>query len=112
MVSVKALHLYLRQDEGYSASARVLPLGLRGGVPDESATVSQPKVLRESDPLMARQTADPRLLLLPRSRWPSVLKTPYIFVDRGYGAFVKKGARSGSTRCGASLRCFGTAAPC
>lgn len=85
IATMKDLQTFLRHEEGYSSSSRVLPLGLLGGVPDECATVSLPRVLQDSDPAMAQQAGDPRL---PVASEPLalVLKEPYIFMDRSDGA--------------------------
>lgn len=65
ILSYGGLDQFLRQSQFYGASGAVLPLGVRGGVPDKAADVKLADHLDSYDPSLAAQVREPGLVLLP-----------------------------------------------
>eukprot|EP00438_Fugacium_kawagutii_P022366 Skav205216 [mRNA] locus=scaffold400:107012:120315:- [translate_table: standard] len=67
ILSRGGLNTFLKEAELYKGSGVVLPLGMRGGVPDHAADVPLAEHLEHFAPQVAAQIRDPKMLLLPTS---------------------------------------------
>ena len=92
------LDQFLRQTQLYSGCGAVLPLGVRGGVPDHAADVPLADHLESLDPTMAAQVREPRLLLLSKGRRPRKVKRGYTWLSTSYPELVKRNVQAGLHR--------------
>eukprot|EP00435_Cladocopium_sp_Y103_P020181 s49_g4.t3 len=89
------LDQFLRQTQLYSGCGAVLPLGVRGGVPEHAADVPLADHLESLDPSMAAQVREPRLLLLSKGRRPKRVKRGYTWLSASYPELVKRNVKAG-----------------
>lgn len=89
---------FLRQTQLYSGCGAVLPLGVRGGVPDHAADVPLADHLEPFNPSMAAQIREPRLLLLSKGRRPRRVKRGYTWLSASYPELVKRNVQAGLHR--------------
>ena len=80
------------------AATAALPLGSLGGVPPSAVDVPLQTVLQDSAPLLARQSVEPSLLLLPASRRPGAVRRPAKLLAKTYPALVRRNIKVGLQR--------------
>ncbi|CAE8581762.1 unnamed protein product, partial [Polarella glacialis] len=78
-----------------SGSCHALPLGLRAGVPERAAQVDTADVVRDFDPVMAKQILEPASLLLPCKLRPVKLPRPFAKLAATYPQYVKRNIAAG-----------------
>jgi len=93
--SEKEIQSYLLHHFSYGERAPVLPLGLRGGVPEQAGGCDLAEQLGVEYAELAQQVLDPTALLMPRVKWPKTLKRPFRLLDRSYPSLCVKMLRSG-----------------
>ena len=90
---------YLKVAADYSPVATAaLPLGSLGGVPPSAADVPLQTVLQDSAPLLARQSVEPSLLLLPACRRPGAVRRPAKLLAKTYPDLVRRNIKVGLQR--------------
>ena len=88
ILSRGGLNTFLREAELYKGCGVVLPLGMRGGVPDKAADVPLADHFEHFDPQVAAQIRDPKMV--PTRRRPKRLKRGHTWLASSYPELVRR----------------------
>ena len=89
------LRQFLKHQQHYAGGGTAIPLGDRGGVPANAATVDLRKELRDQYPKMSHHVNEPTALLLPSGRRPKRIKRGHVWLHGSYPALVVRNVKAG-----------------